>query len=167
MKKRSLPHMAAAGFMAAALIAAPLSPDVSLVGAQSEGDEMVDVYDPYDPDSGNSPLEEITPWEADEHTEEWNDDPTPEAPVKKPAAPSVEDGVQLQEETPQDDWTDLYKDIYDDPEGIYDDPYDEPLETDDPGWAEPADEPAEWEAEELPNDDEPLDAGDESVQPYD
>lgn len=140
MKKRSFPPLAAVLFMAAALTAAPLLYGVAPSAAQSDDDGMVDVYDPYEQDSADTPLE------ADEYTEEWNDETTVEEEVQRPAG-VIPEATPDREETAEDDWTDLYKDIYDDPEGIYE------------GLEQPYDD--------QPYDDEPADANDDAVQPYD
>jgi hypothetical protein len=152
MKRRSFPYAAAVLFLVAVLPAAPFFGTIPPAGAQSAG-EMVDVYDPYDQDSGDTPLEEPEPWEADEYTEEWNDEtaaePDPEEGIQRPETVEPEE-VPLREEVAEDDWTELYEDIYDDPEGIYEGFEDEPLETYD-----------------QPYDDEPADAYDDAIESYD
>ena len=175
MKKRSFPPLAAVLFMAAALTAVLFLCGVSPSAAQSDDDGMVDVYDPYEQDSADTPLEEPEPWEADEYTEEWNDEPTVEEEVQRPAGVIPEE-TPGREGTAEDDWTDLYKDIYDDPEGIYEGLDNPPLEDIDPGLEQPVDEAADGESPEpyddqpyddQPYDDEPADAYDDAVQPYD
>jgi len=171
MKKRSFPPLAAVLFMAAALTAAPFLCGVAPSAAQSDDDGMVDVYDPYEQDSADTPLEEPEPWEADEYTEEWNDETTVEEEVQRPAGVIPEETPD-REGTAEDDWTDLYKDIYDDPEGIYEGLDSPPLEDIDSGLEQPVDEAADWESQEQPDDDqlyddESTDAYDDAVQPYD